>query len=203
MIAENGEDSVARAQPAQASTQHRLPSAPAHEVAGDGHQVELTALGPRERAAQRAPIQRDGPEVKVREMEDAKTVELRGQAFDRNIALEELDPLGLEERPGETRRAHNRGSDDRSEHLALLAGPGEIRAQPLASLLELAAEPLGPGTAAVARGIAGAATTPREDHDRSGGAAEGEEEKVPWHVTIVRAHRKFPCRPASLRTEGH
>jgi hypothetical protein len=139
--------------------------------------------------------------MKVREMENAKTVELGRQAGDRHLAFEELDPLGLEERPGETRRGGSRGSDDENEHLFLPAGAGEILAQPLASLLQLAPEPLGPGTPAVASGIAGAGATPGEDHGR-GGDAESEEEETPGHGTIVGARRKFPCRPASIAYGG-
>jgi hypothetical protein len=45
-------------------------------------------------------------------------------------------------------------------HLFLPAGAGEILAQPLASLLQLAPEPLGPRTPTVASGIAGAGAAP-------------------------------------------
>jgi hypothetical protein len=49
-------------------------------------------------------------------MEDAPTVERERKTGDRRIALEELDPLRLEEPPRESRRRDDRDRDEDPSH---------------------------------------------------------------------------------------
>jgi hypothetical protein len=115
VIAENGEDAVMGVEPGETLPQNRLPATAADEIAGHGDEVEFTLFGPRERLVERAAVEGDGAEVEVGEVEDAKAVELGRQPADRDVPLEQLDPLGFEERPSEARRAQSHGAEHDGE----------------------------------------------------------------------------------------
>jgi hypothetical protein len=81
--------------------------------------------------------------VEVRDVEDAETVEIGWEPAHGQVPLHQLDPLRLEQRPGEPGRRDHRDGNENPEHL-----------QPL----ELAAELGGSSPrAAVLRHVAGVA----------------------------------------------
>jgi hypothetical protein len=114
-------------------------------------------------------------------VDDGEAVELRRKARDGRLDRIELDPLGLEERPGNRRRGGPAGgAEGRSEQLRLLASRArEVGAQFGASLLDLAAEPLRARPRPSVRPRIAGASAPARGRDRGHRrGAEGQSEQA-------------------------
>jgi hypothetical protein len=90
------EDREAARKPRQELAQHRLAPPAGDEVAADQRQVRLPLLDPLDRSLDRVGSTRRGPEVEVRQMGDAKPVQLRRQPRKPDVGRLQPHPPRLE-----------------------------------------------------------------------------------------------------------
>src|SRR5207247_8162095 len=85
-------------------SQLRMAAVQGEEGAGEDEEIAGRRARPANRTRGRAAVERERAEVEVGEMDDREPVQFLRQPFQRDLDLDQLEPLGLEERPAESRR---------------------------------------------------------------------------------------------------
>ena len=113
MVSEDGEHRAVPGKPGDGPLERRLSAPVREQIACDRDEVGIALLRPAQSALEGEPVQRELAEVEVGQVEDPQAVELGWEPGERELELGELDPLGLEGRPGERRSRDAGGRDER------------------------------------------------------------------------------------------